>query len=148
MDQQTFHQWSYMYTIGEKFTYTGTVIFIYQNLNSYRMVMNGNCIISLFTAFICCLLTIIKCTHNDFNEHVNTLIIFILSGLNILQRLCQLLQLWIWYFVLPGKKRWIRFYKAYAWLVLKMSILYLQKDTNLEMELIIKEVSLEETWTI
>lgn len=67
-----------MYTIGEKFTYTGTVIFIYQNLNSYRMVMNGNCIIYLFTAFICCLLTIIKLN---------------LSGLNILQRLCQLLQL-------------------------------------------------------
>lgn len=82
-----------MYTIGENFTYTGTIIFIYQNLNSYRMVMNGNCIIYLFSAFICCLLTIIKCTHNDFNEHVNTLIIFILSGLNILQRLCQLIQL-------------------------------------------------------
>lgn len=63
-----------MYTIDEKFTYTGTIIFIYQNLNSYRMVMNGNCIISLITAFICCLLTIIKCTYNDFNKHVNTLV--------------------------------------------------------------------------
>lgn len=63
-----------MYTINEKFTYTGTIIFFYQNLNSYRMVINGNCIISLFTDFICCLLTIIKCTYNDFIEHVNTLL--------------------------------------------------------------------------
>lgn len=132
MDQQTFHQWSYyMYTICEKFTYTGTIIFIYQNLNSYRMVINGNCIISLFTAFICCLLTIIKCTHNDFNEHVNTLIICILSRLKYFAKVVSVITIMNMVFRSSWKKRWIRFYKAYAWLVLKMSILYLQKRHKL-----------------
>lgn len=134
MDQQTFHQRSYyMYTIGENFTYTGTIIFIYQNLNSYRMVMNGNCIISLMTAFICCLLTIIKLN---------------LSGLNILQRLCQLIQLWIWYFVPRRKSGKYVFIRHMHDLYSKCQYYICKKDTNLEMELIIKEVSLEETWTI